>query len=34
MFDMVMEFYIGEEKEVVREKFRGLMFCYLNDINV
>lgn len=34
MLDTAMELYIGEEKEAVREKLRGLMFRYLNDINV
>ncbi|WP_054839762.1 alpha-ribazole phosphatase CobZ [Thermococcus sp. JCM 11816] len=34
MLDTAMELYIGEEKEAAREKLRGLMLRYLNDINV
>jgi len=34
MLDTALELYIGEDREKVREKLRGLMLHYLEDINV
>ncbi|NJE61273.1 alpha-ribazole phosphatase CobZ [Thermococcus sp. 21S7] len=34
MLDTALELYIGDEREKVRERLRGLMLRYLGDINV